>query len=238
MADRRETAAQRLREARIRAGYGSAREAAEAFGFTTSTLTSHENNTREYDIATALRYAKAFKVNAGHLLALDQIDPTIAAGPKPTSDQTTLVPWYGKVAAGLWRDPTFGDEQAPVYMEVDKFAGDVASELFTVTPEGPSMNLTIAPGSVLVCRRVAFGLKEATPGDLVIVERRNHDLRELTCKRLAMIDGQFALQSESDRPEFSEPIMIGLPSEELHVDDEITVLGVVLRAVQDLRQKR
>lgn len=233
MTDRRAIAAERLRLARINAGYDSARKAAEAFGFSTSTLTSHENNTREYDIAAALRYAKAFKVNAGHLLALDEIET------RPTKNNvgTAVVPWYGKVAAGLWRDPTFGDEQAPVYIEIDRFSGDVESELFTVTPEGPSMNLTIAANSVLVCRRVAFGLAEAAPGDLVIVERRNHDLRELTCKRLALIEGEFALLSESDRPEFRDPIMLGKPSEDLHIDNEITVLGVVLRAVQDLRQR-
>lgn len=233
MPSRKEIAANRLRKARSDAGYDSARAAAEAFGFTTSTLTSHENGTREFDVEAAIRYGKAFKVNAGSLLALDHMEPMVMKNVL----STTSVPYLGKVAAGLWLDSTFGEDQAPAFLTIDRFAGDVDGEIFAVTPEGPSMNLTIPANSTLICRRVAYGLDGAMPGDLVIVERMNHDLRERTCKRLAMEGDEYVLLSESDRPEFKTPIRLGKPDEALHIDDEITVIGVVLRAVQDLRRR-
>lgn len=233
MSSRKEIAASRLRQARSEAGYDSARAAAEAFGFTTSTLTSHENGTREFDVETAIRYGKAFKVNPGSLLALDHVEPMTMRNVL----STTTIPYLGKVAAGLWLDSTFGETQPPEYVTIDRFAGDVDGELFAVTPEGPSMNLTIPAHSTLICRRVAYGLDGAVPGDLVVVERINHDLREMTCKRLAMDGDEYILLSESDRPEFKEPIRLGRPDETLHIDDEITVIGVVLRAIQDLRRR-
>jgi phage repressor protein C with HTH and peptisase S24 domain len=56
------TKQERLKEARIAAGYGSAAEAAKALGVGVSTYTSHENNTRDFDNELALKYARRFKV--------------------------------------------------------------------------------------------------------------------------------------------------------------------------------
>lgn len=72
MADRREVMAERLREARRRAGYDSVSAAADAFdSIKTPTLTSHENGTREFDVEAAIRYGKAFRVGPAWLLGLD-----------------------------------------------------------------------------------------------------------------------------------------------------------------------
>jgi transcriptional regulator with XRE-family HTH domain len=71
MADRREEMAERLRNARKKAGYDSVAAASEAFGIKIPTLTSHENGTREFDVQAAQRYARAFKVSPAWLLALD-----------------------------------------------------------------------------------------------------------------------------------------------------------------------
>lgn len=227
--------AERLREARRKAGHESAARAAEAFGWGSSTLTSHENGTREYDVETAIKYARAFKVQPGWLLALDHVQ---APGRITTMEQTRTVPHLGKVAAGVWRDSSSYDQaDDPTSMTIDSMPGDAAEELFAVTVEGPSMNRTIPDNATLVCRRVAYSFMEASPGDLVIVERRNHDLLERTCKRLAIEDGHFMLLCESDRPEFQEPIPIGKPDRDIHIDNEIVIVGVVLRAVVDLRMR-
>jgi len=58
----------RLRKARKDAGFQSAAQAAEAYGWTGSTYASHENGTRGLRPAAAARYAKAFKVPAEWLL--------------------------------------------------------------------------------------------------------------------------------------------------------------------------
>lgn len=72
MADRREIMAERLREARRKAGYDSVSAAATAFdSIKTPTLTSHENGTREFDVEAAIRYGRAFRVSPAWLLGLD-----------------------------------------------------------------------------------------------------------------------------------------------------------------------
>lgn len=63
-----ESKAQRLRDARIAAGFGSARSAALSFGWGISTYTAHENGQNEFDADRAREYAKAFKTKPEWLL--------------------------------------------------------------------------------------------------------------------------------------------------------------------------
>lgn len=62
------TPAERLRIARLRAGYSSAKEAAEALGFKVSTYLGHENGSRGYPAPKAYTYARKFKVREQWLL--------------------------------------------------------------------------------------------------------------------------------------------------------------------------
>lgn len=151
---------------------------------------------------------------------------------------TVEVPHIGKVAQGLWLEESYQDPDEPEYVKFDLRPGDPSpDDLFAVTPEGLSMNLRFPVGVQLVCRRVPFGNGKFKSGDLVIVERRNHDLRERTCKRIEIDDeGVYWLHSESDQPQFQEPWRIGRPDEASHVDNEINVLGKVLRGVIDYEQ--
>lgn len=101
------------------------------------------------------------------------------------------------------------------------------------------MDRTITPGSDLECIRVQYGFIEPVPGDLVIVERHNHDLTELTCKRLDQdASGEWVLRCESTRPEFQEPIVLGKPDANLFVDDEIKVIGIVVSSQQNHFRRR
>ena len=96
------------------------------------------------------------------------------------------------------------------------------------------MNLVFPPGIRLICRRVPYGLQELRAGDLVVVERTSHELRELTCKRLVIDeDGVYWLKAESDHPQFQNPWRIGKPDEDHHADVEVTVIGKVIRGVID-----
>jgi hypothetical protein len=58
----------RLREARIRAGFSSASQAARAHGWRVSTYIAHENGQNHFDAGQAQDYAKAFKTEAEWLL--------------------------------------------------------------------------------------------------------------------------------------------------------------------------
>lgn len=73
--------AERLRIARLRAGYETAKEAAEALGFPVSTYLGHENGSRGYPAKKAAIYARKFKVREQWLLY------GVGEGPGENGDQ-------------------------------------------------------------------------------------------------------------------------------------------------------
>ena len=72
--------AARLRIARLRAGYETGKDAAEALGFPVSTYLSHENGSRGISAKRAVTYARKYKVREQWLL--------YGVGAGPGSDQT------------------------------------------------------------------------------------------------------------------------------------------------------
>lgn len=72
--------AERLRIARLRAGFQTAKDAAEAMGFPVSTYLAHENGSRGYPAKKAFTYARKFKVREQWLLY------GVGAGPGETDD--------------------------------------------------------------------------------------------------------------------------------------------------------
>lgn len=73
--------AERLRIARLRAGYETGKDAAEALGLPVSTYLSHENGSRGYPAKKAAVYARKFKVREQWLLY------GIGEGPGENGDQ-------------------------------------------------------------------------------------------------------------------------------------------------------
>ncbi|MBK6800336.1 MAG: hypothetical protein IPG83_02295 [Novosphingobium sp.] len=142
----------------------------------------------------------------------------------------------GAVAAGVWKEQTEwpASERYDVRFGQSQYSKE---HRFAVRMEGLSMNRTILPGSDLECLYVRFSPIPPKPGDLVVVERKAHDLVELTCKRLAMIGDEYALVAESTEPEFQEPIIIGRPDSHDFTDNEVRVVGIVLSAKLDLAPK-
>lgn len=59
---------ERLRKARLAAGYSSTRAAAEAFGWSENTLRSNENGNKPYGRVAAEKYSRAFQVRLDWLL--------------------------------------------------------------------------------------------------------------------------------------------------------------------------
>jgi hypothetical protein len=71
--------AARLRIARLRAGYETGKDAAEALGFPVSTYLAHENGSRGITAKKAFTYARKYKVREQWLL--------YGVGPGPGSEQ-------------------------------------------------------------------------------------------------------------------------------------------------------
>jgi phage repressor protein C with HTH and peptisase S24 domain len=71
--------AQRLKEARANAKFATAEAACQAFGWKPAAYRHHEGGVRSFDVETAVRYARAFKVSAAWLLGLE--DEAQAAPP-------------------------------------------------------------------------------------------------------------------------------------------------------------
>ena len=77
--------AERLRIARLRAGYATGKEAAEALGFPVSTYLGHENGSRGYPAKKAEIYARKFKVREQWLLY------GVGEGPGHNGDQNAEI---------------------------------------------------------------------------------------------------------------------------------------------------
>jgi SOS-response transcriptional repressor LexA len=143
----------------------------------------------------------------------------------------------GAVAAGIWKEQSDWPEEEQYPLEVGP-SPVRGVERFAVRMEGYSMDKTIPPGSDLECLRVSYGVVEPEPGDLVIVERHAHDLTEMTCKRLDREGDEWVLRSESTKPEFQEVIRIGTPDKEAFIDNEVKVIGIVIKAHQSHFRRR
>ena len=167
------------------------------------------------------------------LLGMVEREPNLTAVQSVTPVQN-----WGKVAQGVWLEQSEIDHDDIAFVAYDRLPGDTAPvELFAVTPEGASMNKAFMPGVQLICRRIGGTDEWVVDGDYVIAERTNHDLRELTCKRVRKDDrGRFWLHSESDDARFQQPWLIGGNGDGEHTDIEVRVIGKVIRAVQNFER--
>jgi phage repressor protein C with HTH and peptisase S24 domain len=75
--------ADRLKEARVNAKFATAEAACQAFGWKPAAYRHHEGGIRSFDVETAVRYARAFKVSAAWLLGLEDGPAAKAAPVKP-----------------------------------------------------------------------------------------------------------------------------------------------------------
>ena len=134
-----------------------------------------------------------------------------------------LAPVKGETAAGLWREFEKLDlakfERVPV---VPTSYGN--REQFAYRVEGRSMEKEfIFDGDYVIC--VSFASVRAAPqtNDVVVVERRQGGRTERTCKKAVRMEGEIVLASQSDDPDFAEPIF-------LEGDDDTTVevVGLVV----------
>lgn len=169
------------------------------------------------------------------LLGLSESGPNVQR-----IEESVRIPHLGKVAQGVWLEQSIAasDIDELEYVAYDRLRGDPpTTDLFAVTPDGTSMNKRFLDGTLLICRRIPFGIGSVKSGDYVIVERAAHDLREMTCKRLEVDnDGVYWLHSESFDERYKEPWRIGKPDHGMHLDNEVQIIAKVIRAVQDFER--
>ena len=187
--------AERLKQARERAGYPSARGAAEAMGVSPATYAQHENGIRGYKIDSAERYGRFFKVAPEWLLL----------GRQGNAEQAALGPTLfvkGEVQAGVWKEAW---QWEPQDWELFSGRGDIevpAADRFGLRVVGDSMNEIYPSGSIVEC--VQYAGETLPTGKRVIVQRTRADgTVETTVKELIRTeDGIDWLRPRSTNPAF------------------------------------
>jgi SOS-response transcriptional repressor LexA len=146
----------------------------------------------------------------------------------PLKERVKNVPVRGETAAGRWLEYDFATdigEEVPVVP--GKYA---AAEQFAYRVVGPSMDQKrIFDGDFVIC--VDYWIARATPteGDIVVVERRQGQLVERTCKQIQGGHPGLMLVSHSSDERFKEPII--LPVNDDHAGENgttIEIMGLVI----------
>lgn len=215
--------AERLRAARERAGYSSATEAADNFGWKAAGYRHHENGTRSFGLDAAKKYGRAFKVKPGWLLCMDGVDDT-----PPTDYQADDVLTVGaKIAAGVWRE----DEAEFDMLEIDTPPVIPNAKRLGYIVDGRSMDEFYEPGTILNCVSIHTNGVEPEEGDHVVVRRTKADgLRELTVKEFHIRDGEFFLRPRSKDSAFQE-LKVGKPDTDNDNGEEVAVVAFVVGTI-------
>lgn len=193
-----ETPADRLKKARLDAGYPNAREAADALGANYTTYGQHENGTRGIPSKAAERYAKKFKVSLDWLISGNAQSLTML-NKKPA--KIGMIPVKGHVKAGDWQD--IDGWGAGVMSEWVPASTDYPLEWqYAYTVDGESLNKIARHGDRLICLDLASSGSDFNDGDLVIVERSRYSgqMVERTAKRARKTLSGYELWPESDDP--------------------------------------
>jgi SOS-response transcriptional repressor LexA len=160
-------ASARLKSARERSGYHSAKAAAEAMGVPVATYIQHENGGRGYPATRAERYAKFFRVPAEWLLF----------GKGSTLSHVELGPQLfvvGEVAAGVFREAWKWEQEDWKAFTGRSDLHAPAHKRFGLKVTGDSMDEIYPEGTILECEEYD-GDYVIQSGKRVIVQRSRHD---------------------------------------------------------------
>lgn len=195
-------AGDRLKEARLAAGYDTAIAACEAFGWKEITYRAHESGGRGMRKDVAQRYARAFKVSPAWLLIgdgnIDKINLT------ENIDRLEVI---GVSYAGIWRDNSLG---VPAMKNVPRVGADPrfpAESQYLIKVEGNSMDLVAEDGSFAHCVDFPATGRSFQDGNLVLAVRTKTDgTQETTIKLIKLKNGKIELWPRSSDPKH-KPIM-------------------------------
>ena len=226
----------RLRAARIAAGFRSTQAASDRMGISPSTYRAHENGQNDFSDEQAEQYAKAFHTDPVKLIFGDREDLRSGrdvAGFDPAPVQKLAV--RGEVAAGAWLEtvPLLDDLEVTEWLEGLYAPPSQAKWTYCLRVRGSSINRIAPEGSYLVCLDILSGV-EIHERDVVIVERVRDDgsLREVTAKRLIRRGDILVLMPESDDPMWQTAIEIH--GDPYQMDAEIRILAKVKHVIRSV----
>lgn len=220
-----QTAADRLKWARERAGYETAKSFADAHGIPQGTYANHESGGRGLREKPARRYARLLDVSAAWLLTGDG-EPHPMGG----TDQVEVV---GHVEAGKYKPQlewgigeryTVQPPQAARFAHLPRYGLEV---------RGESMNLAFQPGTVIICVPIDDFTEEMRSGQRVVVKRVGRDTEdfEYTVKELVQErDGTFWLWPRSTHPEHQQPLRLDETAQEA---DGVEIVAIVVGSYRD-----
>lgn len=213
------TLGERLKSARIAAGYESAAEAARALGEHPQNVRDHEADRRNPSPDKAAKYARAYNVSVGSIL--------FGKGEAPESDVTTndnvrMVGIVGEIRAGVFAEVPL-EHQDPWEMVPVSLPEYARAHLYALYVVGRSMDHYYRDGSVvIVCPTAEAGVRE---GDHVVVRRWRGGLAETTLKEVALDNEGVALWPRSSDPAYQTPLRLTAKRE---ADEGPEIIGVVV----------
>lgn len=192
---------QRLKAARIAAGFDSASEAIEKCQWKNSTYRAHENGQNLFSLEQAKLYARAYKVSIEWLFEgkTQKSEPSEKSNnvssfpthrqfdPPASSQSSNFTPEFkGIIARGVFREKgnLVSSRLAPRRpLPVD---ADYPAELqFDLIVEDNSIYTFAQEGDYLRCLYLKNSIDEIQDGDLIVLERYiNQDLYETTVRLL------------------------------------------------------
>lgn len=173
--------AERLRQARIKAGYRFASDAANALGVVASTYRAHENGQNDFELAEAELYGRKFNVDplwllkgtdrlpvggVGYSLKMPEVDSPNAEIGASVTGRGRKIPVFGQAVGGL--DGEFLMNGAVLY---EVMAPPILSEIsgaYAVSVSGDSMSPRYEDGEVCFVDPT----RRVRKGDYVIAQIR------------------------------------------------------------------
>lgn len=215
---RRRLQATRLKEARRKRGFRSARAAAERFHWVYVTYSKHESGERAIGRA-ARKYARAFKVEEAWLLGLHE----------DASSKVRGIPVVGEAAIGRWQDVNIqtilpGGQVSAPEREFDE------DQRFAIRLADASMNREFPQGSYAICVHLEKDdTADLVVGDVVYIERTRGGLMEKTLRRIMSREpnGSLRLSTLSTDPKFRQDLTYS-PHSANRADEKIRILGKVV----------
>lgn len=221
----------RLTAARIAAGFRSAREAAISCGWKVSSYSAHEGGRRTIGQDDAEKYARIFRAKGANVTAREILFDGDSTIPAPLPDHPPILrfaPVLGIARSGAWIevDDSMQAEFAPVpyvptsYPHAEQFAYKIA---------GHSTDLAgILDGDYVICVPYFVARSGPKSKDMVIVERRDGERLERSCKRLVLVGDGYELRPESRDPRHLAIIVPAMGAGKDVDGHEIDLVGLVV----------
>ena len=215
----------RLRLARIAAGFSSAAEFARAHRLSEETYRSHEGGRRGLTVAAAKQYGRLLGVSQAWLLTgSGEMKVGKPIGVEPADISGIMV--RGFVQAGYWREVAELTQDdwymVPMPSEDARYPG---MELFGLEVRGTSMNKVFPEGAIIACISLVGKSMKIPDGKYVVVQRTTPGGEvEMTVKQFQRDElGRPWLWPRSDDPEHQTPVRADF-------GDEISIVALVVRS--------